>query len=104
MPSRWFGGVLIAGLLASSAAMADCTSPASFTQHYADGWGIDQRNTRYQPRSMITAANARHLSLKWTYALSDMTPRSYPLVTEDTIVIGDLDHGLVALDLSLIHI
>jgi len=91
-------GGFAASLLTLPIANASCSDQVSFTQHYADGWGIDQRNTRYQPRSTITAENASRLSLKWTYALSNMTPRSSPLVTEDSIIIGDSDHGLVALD------
>ncbi len=65
---------------------------------YATGWGIDHRNTRYQPRSTITAANAATLRLKWAYGLAGTAPRSYPLVTEDTIFVGDGGRGVVALD------
>jgi polyvinyl alcohol dehydrogenase (cytochrome) len=65
---------------------------------YAAGWGIDHRNTRYQPRSSIDSANAARLTLKWVYGLASSTPRSYPLITEDTIYVGDGGRGLVALD------
>jgi polyvinyl alcohol dehydrogenase (cytochrome) len=69
-----------------------------FESSYAEGWGIDQRNTRYQPRSTIDSGNVARLSLKWAYGLASTTPRSYPLVTEDTIFIGDGGRGLVALE------
>ena len=69
-----------------------------FASSYSDGWGIDQRNTRYQPRSTINAGNASGLTLKWVYGLASTTPRAYPLITQDTIYVGDGGRGLVALD------
>ena len=65
---------------------------------YSVGWGIDHRNTRYQPRSTLNSSNAAGLTLKWVYGLAGTTPRSYPLVTEDTIFVGDGGRGVVALD------
>lgn len=67
---------------------------------YSVGWGIDHRNTRYQPRSTITAANAGTLELAWVYGLASSTPRSWPLITEDTIFVGDAGRGIVALERS----
>ena len=90
-------------LLWNAAAMANATcenvgrTPGMNTP-YSVGWGIDHRNTRYQPKSSINAANAKQLTLKWAYGLASTTPRSYPLVTEDTIFVGDGGRGLVALD------
>lgn len=75
-----------------------CASSPGLTESYAQGWGIDYRNTRYQPRSSITSDNADSLELKWVYGLASTTPRSYPLVSEDTIIVGDGGRGLVALD------
>lgn len=75
----------------------DAALPQSH-DYYSNGWGIDQRNTRYQPRSALSADNVDQLKLKWTYGLSGPTPRSYPLVTADTIYLGDSDRGVVALD------
>ncbi|MYE23497.1 MAG: PQQ-binding-like beta-propeller repeat protein, partial [Gammaproteobacteria bacterium] len=43
------------------------------------------------------ATNVASLKLKWSYNLGDNSPRSMPLVTEDTLFIGD-GNGLVALD------
>ncbi len=86
--------------LQSSVCFAYCTAsaPPSFAVSYANGWGIDLNNTRYQPNSTIDASNAAQLALKWVYGLSTDTPRSYPYVTEDTIFVGDAGRGVVALD------
>lgn len=77
---------------------SDVDATPHFESNYATGWGIDHRNTRYQPKSSIDSRNAATLTLKWVYGLADTTPRSYPLVTEDTVFIGDSGRGLVALD------
>lgn len=69
-----------------------------FETSYAEGWGIDARNTRYQAKSSIDASNVASLKLKWVYGLASTTPRSYPLVTEDTVFVGDGGRGLVALE------
>jgi polyvinyl alcohol dehydrogenase (cytochrome) len=65
---------------------------------YAAGWGIDQRNTRYQPKAKLNSANASRLQLKWVYGLGSNGPRAYPLITDDTIYIGSDGEGLLALD------
>jgi polyvinyl alcohol dehydrogenase (cytochrome) len=65
---------------------------------YTAGWGIDHHNTRFQPRSSINSENAATLKLKWTYGLASRAPRAYPLVTENTIFVGDGGRGVVALD------
>ena len=67
---------------------------------YSQGWGIDLKNTRFQSPEMtsINASNISRLKLKWAYSLANDSPRSYPLVTEDTIFIGDTGRGVVALD------
>ncbi|MEZ5596900.1 MAG: PQQ-binding-like beta-propeller repeat protein [Pseudomonadales bacterium] len=93
--------LLISSLLASVAWAAPCEDAAGIAgldDGYVVGWGIDHRNTRYQPRSAITAANAARLTLKWAYGLASSTPRSWPLVTENTVFLGDGGRGVVALD------
>ncbi|MCZ6618515.1 MAG: PQQ-binding-like beta-propeller repeat protein [Gammaproteobacteria bacterium] len=67
---------------------------------YSQTWGTQFNGQRFQPaaNTSINAANASKLELKWVYGLSTNSPRSYPLVTEDTIFIGDEGRGLVALD------
>ncbi len=99
--TTWRGWLLILGLAAAAPAVAlDCagtrTTPDMGTV-YAAGWGIDERNTRYQPASRLTAANAERLELAWTYGLASTSPRSWPLVTSDTIFVGDSGRGVVAL-------
>ncbi len=84
--------------LSASAACEKFDPIPHLESSYATGWGIDHRNTRYQPRSSIHSGNAKKLSLKWVYGLASTTPRSYPLVTEDTIFVGDGGRGLVALE------
>ena len=93
--------LVLALCLASSAALAECLNTpinADLTSFYSNSWGIDHRNTRYQPASSLNAENAANLELKWAYGLANETPRSFPLVTKDTIFIGDSNHGLLALE------
>ena len=97
----WFGLLAVGlpcGLMPLLPVHAQCDDRGTFDPVYAEAWGIDRRNTRYQPRSSLNSANAGRLALKWVYGLAEETPRFYPLVTEDTIVIGDSGRGLVALD------
>ena len=82
----------------ANASCADVDTVARPTSAYGVGWGIDLHNTRYQPESTIDADSAARLALKWTYGLASTAPRSYPLITEDTIFVGDGGRGLVALD------
>lgn len=88
-------------IVVSMAASASCGSVepgGKDLTRYTAGWGIDHHNTRYQPRSSISSANVATLNLKWTYGLASRAPRAYPLVTEDTIFVGDGGRGVVALD------
>ncbi|HEX2592690.1 MAG TPA: PQQ-binding-like beta-propeller repeat protein, partial [Rhizomicrobium sp.] len=96
-------GTMVAGALAllafcGAAQAADCAGTPALKGFASAGWGIDARNTRYQPKTTITAANVARLRLKWTYGLSSDAPRSYPLVSDDTIFLGDAGHGVVALN------
>jgi hypothetical protein len=52
-------------LSAGAAKAADCASKPGLTAFASDGWGIDARNTRFQPKTTITAANVGRLRLKW---------------------------------------
>jgi len=69
---------------------------------YSQTWGTQFNGQRFQSstNTSINAENAANLELQWVYGLSTQQPRSYPLVTEDTIFIGDGGRGLVALDKS----
>lgn len=93
--------LLVGCLVISKPASADCTAdPVDFdaSARYGTSWGIDYRSTRYQPTSTLSSENAGDLHLKWAYGLNSQTPRSFPLVTSDTIYIGDSERGVVALD------
>ena len=84
-------------------ARADCEAVSAepgTKRPMSEAWGTDHAGQRYQPatRTSINADNAATLQLKWVYGFSTDKPRSYPLVTEDTIFIGDGERGLVALD------
>lgn len=85
-------------LAAGEVRASDCQSVPGFSSVYSNAWGIDERNTRYQPKSSLHSGNVTNLRLKWAYGFAGKTPRSYPLVTEDSIIIGDGGYGLVALD------
>ncbi len=79
----------------------DCTKTATspgLSKFYSNAWGIDARSTRFQPDSAITPGNVAQLKLKLVYGFANDAPRSYPLVTGDTIFVGDAGHGVVALD------
>ena len=100
-------GVLALGTAATGAFAADAGKPCpdplaapGLERIYSDGWGMDLRNTRHQgpQRTSIDAANVSRLTLKWTHALASATSRSMPLVTEDTVFVGDGGRGLLALD------
>lgn len=100
-----FSTVICSFLLAalSGAAQAECENTrttAQTTQLYSEAWGTRFNGQRLQSsdRTAINASNASKLRLSWVYGLSTDEPRSYPLVSEDTIFIGDGGRGLVALD------
>jgi polyvinyl alcohol dehydrogenase (cytochrome) len=90
--------LVVLGLCGGAARAADCASKPSLAAFASDAWGIDLRNTRFQPKTTITAANVGRMNLKWVYGLSTDVPRSYPLASEDTIFIGDGGRGVVALN------
>ena len=81
---------------ADAAACAETRPTPGLQRFYSDGWGMDARNTRHQRtgRTTVSAANVSGLTLKWSYALGSEQSRSMPLVTEDTIFVGDSGRGL----------
>ena len=101
MPSKrifsfWIAG--IAALLSVQCVAAACNPVPGLTTFYSDGWGIDLENHRLQRDTSMTRANVAQLELAWSYGYFTSKPRSWPLVTEDTIFIGDSGRGIVALD------
>ncbi|XOV90317.1 MAG: PQQ-binding-like beta-propeller repeat protein [Pseudomonadota bacterium] len=79
------------------AASCDVTTP-NVDGIYSDGWGFNAHNHRLQQQTEINAGNVSDLALAWTYAYANTKPRSMPLVTRDTIFVGDTNVGIVALD------
>jgi polyvinyl alcohol dehydrogenase (cytochrome) len=92
--------VLLLLALPSTIMAAECASKPSTERFFPATWGIDSDNTRFVSAAdtSINAQNVHQLELKWAYGLSTQAPRFYPLVTPDTIYIGDGDNGLLALD------
>jgi len=82
-------------------AQAECAPPAKPLDVRVANWGLGNGNHRFQSKSVISAANAAQLQLRWVFALGDgedKSPHSSPVVTEDTIYISS-QHGIVhALD------
>ena len=95
--------VLLCGAFAygglEAAGAEDCAaSPPNLDHFYQSAWGIGYNSQRYQADTSIDAGNAASLQLKWSYGFASQSPRVFPLVTPDTIFIGDAGYGLVALD------
>jgi polyvinyl alcohol dehydrogenase (cytochrome) len=87
------GAVLTGGL-----AQAACDPKPGLDTFFSDGWGIGAGNHRLQRSTSIDRSNAASLELAWAYGHANGKPRSWPLVTEDTIFVGDSGRGVVALD------
>ena len=88
-------------MLSAQVHAEDCEeTQAKLTRPFPNFWGIDEHSTRFVPEesTSISAANVHRLKLKWAYGLETNSPRSYPLVTENTIFFGDSGAGLLALD------
>jgi polyvinyl alcohol dehydrogenase (cytochrome) len=89
--------VVVAFVLANPAA-TECATTPGLSHFYQTGWGIDYSGQRFQSDTTVNAGSAQSLELKWVYGFSTDQPRVFPLVTEDTLFIGDGGVGLVALD------
>ena len=63
------------------------------------GWGVDIVNSRYQPRTPITAQNISGLRLKWAFGVPDAsTAYGQPAVAGGRLFIGSGDGKVYALD------
>ncbi len=65
------------------------------------GWGVDLRNTRFQPAASggITAANVAHLDIAWSFAYPNAyQARSQPAFGGGAIYVGSQDGTVWALD------
>ena len=88
---------ITASTLSLSAWAGPCDTPPD-TRFFSNGWGLDATSQRYQADTALHAGNARELQLKWAWGLSTNRPRVFPLVSKDTLFIGDAENGLLALD------
>ena len=101
-------GIVVQTIFALSQAQAqaqaqvvDCEeTQANLAGAFPQFWGIDEHSTRLvsSQHTSINETNVHRLELKWAYGLETNSPRSYPLVTKDTIFYGDSGAGLLALD------
>lgn len=87
----------ITGLVVASG-WAECPSTPQVTHFFQTGWGVNHNGDRYQRQTQINPGNVKNLRLKWSYGFATKRPRVAPLVTDDTVFIGDAGYGLVALD------
>ncbi|MEM7015712.1 MAG: PQQ-binding-like beta-propeller repeat protein [Pseudomonadota bacterium] len=65
------------------------------------GWGVDERNSRFQPETSggLTAANINQLEVKWTFAYPNaIQGRSQPVYGGGAIYVGSQDGTVWALD------
>ena len=65
------------------------------------GWGVDERNTRFQPAETggLTAENVHRLEVKWTHAYPDaFQGRSQPVYGGGAIYVGSQNGTVWALD------
>ena len=62
-------------------------------------WGYDSRNSRWQRQSVVNAATASGLTLKWAFGVPNVSEmRSQPVVTADTIFLATVGGRMYALD------
>ena len=94
--ARW----LLAALCAfAPQAIADCAATAGAAHFHSANWGVNEGAGRYQADTRITGDNVAALKLAWAFGLGESaSPHAYPLVSEDTVFIGDEQGVLYALD------
>src|SRR6266567_1208173 len=66
-----------------------------------NGWGVDEKNTRYQPAKAagLTAAQVPQLRLKWAFGFPNTTTAySQPTVVDGRVYTGSNDGTVYALD------
>lgn len=67
----------------------------------SSGWGLDVRNTRYQPpeKAGLAKAELSRLTLSWSYGVPNARAvRSQPVVTERALFMGTQQGAVVAID------
>ena len=71
---------------------APCEEKSIDATAKVNGWSKTEKNQRFVDvkDTSITAANVQNLRVKWVFGIPDTeAPRTLPLVTSDTVVIGD---------------
>ena len=95
--------ILILAFLAPTSSYAkDCTkSTDSLKEVRAQGWGFDEKNTRFIPKDIagLSPEDVPRLKLKWAFKYEmAIQARSQPAVSNDTVYAGDQYGTLYALD------
>ena len=91
-------------LWSNTAGAAQCSPTISATIDLTpriNGWGINNQNHRFIAESDagITRDNLERLQVKWVFAMPDtQAPHTQPLITPDTVFIGDEPGMVYALD------
>lgn len=66
-----------------------------------NGWGLNKANHRFvaQATAGVKPSSLNNLTVKWVFAVADTdAPHTQPLITSNTVVIGDGSGGVYALD------
>ena len=90
---------LLGALTAATTPAVACDAVPGIERFARSGWGFTDSNLRFQAETGINRTNVETLELAWAFALDgDMSPHSYPVVTEDTVFIGTQAGSLFALE------
>ena len=91
---------------AADSGPGSCTGPAkAFTPGAGDwnGWGVDNTNTRFQPRPGLTAADVPKLKLKWAFGFGgpgDNRNQSQAVLVGGRVFVGSFSGKVYSLDAS----
>ena len=94
-------GFTLSGLILSGfvSAESSCSRTPDLTSWYGQGWGLDERNTRYQRASSIYRDNVSSLEVAWVFALDGGdSPHSWFAVSADTVFVASPGGHVYALD------
>jgi len=96
------GRPVVAGAADFSAGTCDrpAPAPAMTAGGIWNGWGLDVRNTRFQPHSFgLVAGDLAKLKLKWAFGVPNVTQsRSQPAVVGGRVFMGSQSGAVYALD------
>ena len=90
--------------MGGGAAEGLCTAPApafSIKSGDWDGWGVDNDNSRYQPKPGLSAADVPKLKLKWAFGFpGDRSAYAQPAVAGGRLFVGSAGGIVYSLDAS----